>query len=78
MLRDEFQYFLAHQDELVQKYRGKVLVIKNQQVIGVYDSDADAYYAAKAEHELGTFLIQRCDPGPEAYTQSFNARVKFA
>ena len=68
MLHDELQYFINHQDELLRQYQGKVLVIKNQHVIGVYDDMLEAYLTTAKEHEVGTFLIQECQPGEEAYT----------
>lgn len=77
MLRSEFEYFIQHQDDLVRQYCGKVIVIKDRQVIGQYESDLDAYIAATKDHEVGTFLIQKCDPGPSIYTQIFQSRVTF-
>jgi nitrogenase molybdenum-iron protein alpha/beta subunit len=77
-LRKEFEYYLAHQNELVEKYNGKVIVIKNGAVIGVYDSDIEAITETAKEHELGTFLVQVCEPGPSSYRQTFHSRVAFA
>ena len=37
-LEKEFKYYLEKQEELVKKYNGKVLVIKDCEVIGVYNS----------------------------------------
>ena len=76
-LRDEFEFYLAHQDELVVEYDGKVIVLKNHEVIGAYDSPGEAYIETKKAHEPGTFLIQRVSPGTEAYTSSYNSRVVF-
>ena len=77
-LKNDFQYYLDHQDELVKKYNGKVVVIKNQQVLGAYDSDIQAIQETCKQHELGTFLVQKCNPGKEAYTQTFHSRAAFA
>jgi hypothetical protein len=77
-LQKELEYFKSHQEELVQKYLGKFLVIKNQKVQGVYDTEMDAYTDAKKNFELGTFLIQHCLPGEESYTQTFHSRVAFS
>ncbi len=77
-LSKEFQYYLDHQNELVCKYNGKVLVIKNQEIIAVYDSEDDAYWDTLKIHELGTFLIQKCTPGDEAYTKTFHSRIILA
>lgn len=46
-LESEFQYYLDHQDELVNKYNGKVLVIKGGAVIGVHDSEIQAVEETK-------------------------------
>lgn len=77
MLKDEFQFYLDNQENLVEKYKGKFLVIKGQKVIGVYDSEIDAYTKTVAKEEPGTFLIQECQPGQENYTQTFRTRVIF-
>ena len=77
-LEKEFKYYLSHQDELVKKYNGKILVIKDQRVIGDYNSEAQAIQDTVKKHPLGTFLIQKCEPGAESYTQTFHSRVAFA
>lgn len=74
-LEKEFQYFLDHQDELVKQYGGKFIVIKNQQVIGVYNTEIEAFTETQKQHELGTFLIQECKLGAKVYTQTFHSRV---
>jgi hypothetical protein len=77
MLEREFQYYLDHQDELVKSYSGKFLVIKDDAVIGVFDSEEEAFFVTEKKHEAGTFLIQLCEPGEGSYTQSFHSRVSF-
>ena len=74
-LESEFRYFLEHQDELVEKYRGKVVVIVGEEVVGTYDDEAQAFKETQKSREVGTFLIQKCEPGEEAYTQVFHSRV---
>jgi len=76
-LEKEFDYYLKHQDELVRKYKGKVLVIKDCQVIGVYESEVEAVEQTSGDHELGTFLVQRCEAGEDSVTQTFHSRVVF-
>ena len=79
MLEKEFKYYLDNQNELVEKYNGRVLVIVNEKVVGDYVDDKDAYIDSIEKYELGTFLIQKCTPGDEAYTQYFyTPRVVFA
>lgn len=74
-LQKQLDYFKKNQDELVKKYKGKFLVIKDQQVQGIYDTEIAAYTDAKKKFELGNFLIQQCLPGQESYTQTFHSRV---
>ena len=77
-LKKEFEHYLAHQEELVRKYKGKFIVIKDCEVIGAYDSRLEAVEKTSEEYELGTFLVQECEPGSESYTQSYHSRVSFA
>lgn len=76
-LQKLFQYYLDHQEELVKKYNGKFVVIKDEEVVGAYESELDAYQDSVKKFELGTFLIQQCSPGEESYTQTFRTRVIF-
>ena len=76
-LQKEFDYYRLHQDELVQRYRGRFIVIKDEKVIGDYDSVADAVRETSKEHELGTFFVIECQPGKESYTQTYRSRVYF-
>jgi hypothetical protein len=77
-LKKEFKYYLDHQDELIKKYNGKFVVIKDGQVIGSYDSQFEAVEETSKKYELGTFLVQKCEPGSESYTQTYHSRVSFA
>ena len=76
-LKSEFDFYLANQDEFVKKYDGKVIVIKHREVLGVYDSELDAFAASIKDHERGTFMIQRVSEGDEAYSATFHSRVSF-
>ena len=77
MLKDEFKYYIKHQDELVNKYNGKFIVIKNQEVIGDYESELEAIEETSKKEKLGTFLVQKCEPGNASFTQTFHSRVHF-
>jgi len=74
-LQREFDFYLSHQDELVTKFNGRFLVIRDERVEGDFATQADAYDWAVGCFPLGTFLLQRCAPGDEAYTQTFCSRV---
>ena len=79
-LKQEFHYYLANQKELVEKYNGKFLVIKDSAVLGNYDTLSEAIEKATQvlNLKMGEFLIQKCSPGESDYTQTFHSRVRFA
>lgn len=77
-LETDFQFFRDNQESLVKEHLGKYLVIKDSNVVGAYNSAAEAYQEASSKFEPGSFLIQLCIPGEEAYTQIFHSRVVFA
>ena len=74
-LQTEFEYYLAHQDDLVEKYSGKFIVIKGGEVLGAYDDELTAINKTKQVHKPGTFLVQFVSPGDAAYTQVFHSQV---
>lgn len=75
-LEKEFQYFLDHQDVLVEKYEGRFVVIVGDEVVGDYESASEAYFDTQDQgHELGTFLIQQAIAGEEAYTTTITNAV---
>lgn len=78
MLETEFNYYRKHQNELVSKFEGKYLLIVGEDVVGVFESEIDAYASGQSKFALGTFLIQQCLPGVDNYTQTFHSRVSFA
>ena len=77
MLDKEYQFFLANREELVKKYTNKYIVIRGEEVVGVYDSELKAYIESKNKYELGTFFIQLCTINDHELTQTFNSRVTF-
>ena len=75
MLEREFKYYKDHQKELLLKYQGRVVVIIGETVIGDYGSEIEAIEATKKDHPLGTFLVQKCEPGKDSYSMTFHSRV---
>ena len=78
MLEKEFEYYLKNQKELLEKYLNKYLVIKNEEVVGNFDTKQEAYDFATSKFKLGEFLIQYCIPGNLGYTQTFHSQVIFS
>jgi hypothetical protein len=60
ILRDEYDYFTSSLDELLSKYSGRYIAIKNGTVIGDYDNFDDAYVNTSKTEKLGSFIIQHC------------------
>lgn len=79
MLKEEFQYYLDNQNELLKQYKGKFVVIVGHSVVGAYRTFKDAVLRSAKKYALGTFLVQECTEGDEAYTDHFyNSNVIFA
>lgn len=76
-LLKEFEFYLSYQGEIVKKYDGRYIVIKDMVVLGAYDSALEALMESKKHHKLGTFLIQKVSEGDKDYTQTFHSRVAF-
>lgn len=74
-LKKEFIFYRDNQGDLVKKYEGKFVVIRDQQVQGAYNSEIEAYEEAQKKYELGTFLIQLVKSGEEGYSQTFYSRM---
>ena len=60
MLEKEFKYFQENLSELLKKYEGKFLVIKETSVEGVFDTYEDAITFGVTKYKLGEFLVQQC------------------
>lgn len=76
-LKKEFDYYLANQADMVAKYNGKYVVIRDGKVIGFFDDQVTAVTETQKTHKVGTFLVQKVEPGNAAYTQTFHTRVAF-
>tara|TARA_R110002050_G_scaffold32401_7_gene83500 strand:+ start:1589 stop:1828 length:240 start_codon:yes stop_codon:yes gene_type:complete len=75
MLEKEFKYYLENQEEFLKQYKGRFIVIKSNKILGDYSSEIEALAETRKTHELGTFLIQKCSPGNNDYTETYHSRV---
>lgn len=75
MVKKLFQFYLDNQNQLIQEFKGKYLVITDKGVVASFDSESEAYYSAKSSYGLGNFIVQLCMPGDEAYSQHFYSPV---
>ena len=61
----------------MKKYDGKVIVLKNHEVLGAYDTEhrRDYMKTRKEHHEPGTFMVQKVSEGEEDYTVTIHSPV---
>ena len=78
MFNKELEFFINNQDKLVKLYPNKVLILKDQKVVGAYDTPLEAYIQAQTKYKIGTFMIQPCEAGPQAYTITISSQEIFA
>jgi hypothetical protein len=71
VLEKNYEYFKAHLPELLERYYNKYIVIKDNQVIGAYDTFDDAFDGTSGTEEKGTFIIQHCVEEDKAPTVHF-------
>ena len=64
----DFDCFVDNYDDLYKKYGHKYIVIKNKQVLGVYDTVVEAIDITTQKYPLGSFIVQECDGTEDAYT----------
>lgn len=58
LLQKELDYYRAHIEELLQQHQGKFVLIKDQKLLGVFDSDLAAYNEGIAKLGNTMFLIK--------------------
>ena len=69
MFDAENKYYEENKVALREKYLGKRVVIVNDKILGVYDSDSEAIAETSKTMELGTYCIKYIpvDPADENY-----------
>ena len=77
MFEQELEYFIANQERLVKEHGGKTLVLRGEEVVGVYDDALKAYLDATKKYDPGTFMIQPCVEGSDAYTVTITSHAIF-
>lgn len=77
-LKQNYQYFLDHKKEFVEKYGGMYIVISDCSLKESFADENDAYYFGAENFGLGNFIIQLCSDNEEVCTQTFHSRVVFA
>lgn len=58
MLEAELNFYRKNKAKLKKLYQGKYVVIKHSDILGTYETHAEAYNETVKEHEVGTFIIK--------------------
>ena len=77
LVRKNFDYYLAHQAEIVEGHLGEWVVLKDKAVVGYFVKEEDAF-EAMTDSKLGTFIVHNCqEPGTDII-HYYGNRVRFA
>jgi hypothetical protein len=68
MQKKDYAWFLNNYSDLFSKYGSVYLAIKNESVIGIYNSYAEGVKETSKTESLGSFIVQKCDGSEAAYT----------
>ena len=76
MLDRQLAFFRRHQEQLADEHHGEVVLIRDEDVVGFFDSDVEAYAAAVKDGSLGSVLIRKCLRLDEERPQEFHPRIR--
>ena len=68
MRNTDFSWYKKNLNSLHEKYGEKYIAIKDEQVLGSFDSYADGVKITSQKEPLGSFIIQKCGADESAYT----------
>ncbi|MDR2797933.1 MAG: hypothetical protein LBB80_06285 [Treponema sp.] len=77
MLAVDFEYYTAHQAEIVNGHLGEFIVIKDARVLGYYKDEMTAFTSMKTEVP-GTFMVKKCKPQGKDIETYYGSQVVFA
>lgn len=64
LLDKQYQFFLQHEEMLIEKYNGQFIVIHDEQVVDSFGSERDAYIYCVKHFQIGTFFIRHVTTEP--------------
>jgi fibrillarin-like rRNA methylase len=71
----DFEFFLQNMEGFYKTYGQKFVAVKNQSILGSYDSFNEALDTTLKTEELGTFLIQEIFEDEEKMVHYFQSNV---
>jgi hypothetical protein len=66
--KQDFDFFIQNYQELYNRYGHKFLAIKNQEILGSYDTELEAITNTEKQYPLGSFIVQECNGDESGYT----------
>jgi len=66
-LSEEYAYFNEIKKELIKNYEGKYALIKGHNLVGIYDTDTDAYQVGIMQYGNEPFLIVKISQENEIF-----------
>ncbi len=75
MLNKEYDFFKKNIKDFIENHLNEFVVIKNEKVIGFFNTEAEALLHMKND-EFGTFLVQQCSKN-SLEPQEYHSRVAF-
>ena len=77
-MTSQLDMYKANQAEIVQKYDGQIIAVKDGEVLGAYQSKTEAFDSMIKRHPPGEFIVIKCTKGDEEYTRRFRSRAVFS
>ena len=77
MLEQERAYYKQHQFELLEKYKGRWILLTGDSLYGVYDTQKQAYDTGVGKLGLGKFMIQEVEDEEKLTQKFYSPRVHF-
>jgi len=74
-IKDDIRYYDENRKQLVKKYIGRYIVIKDQVVIADFKTKKQASRFASREYEKGTFLIKKVLPVIQSNRMIYYSRI---
>ena len=69
------EFFEANRKKLAAEHHGQYVVIHDNEIVGFYDDELEAYEEAKLKYGAGSFLLQHCIRLEEETKAVFHSRV---
>jgi hypothetical protein len=77
MLEKEYEYFKKIRSALIKDHLNEFVVIKKEEILGFYPSFEQAIEDTSKNHQLGTFIVQKCVP-KDLDVHRYHSRVIFS